>query len=200
MPGPDRERMAQPFERDPETGKAVQLIEGKTAPRFESGGGGLFSTMDDYAQFATMLYRGGTFAGTRLLGRKTLDFMTADHLGPNVRIANTTLLQPGHRFGLGFAIRQDVGMATTVGTVGEYFWGGLAGTVVLGRARRRTVRDDDDPGAGTARLLSLPIPQSGLRGARLAFRHRRFCRHREDQRRQRISATARDNRQRITVA
>jgi CubicO group peptidase (beta-lactamase class C family) len=54
--------------------------------------------------------------------------MTADHLGPNVRIANTTLLQPGHRFGLGFAIRQDVGMATTVGTVGEYFWGGLAGT------------------------------------------------------------------------
>jgi CubicO group peptidase (beta-lactamase class C family) len=129
VPAEDRARMAQPFERDPDNAKPVNLIEGKAPPRFESGGGGLFSTMDDYAQFATMLYRGGTFAGTRFLGRKTLDFMTADHLGPNVRIANTTLLQPGHRFGLGFAIRQEVGMATTVGTVGEYFWGGLAGTV-----------------------------------------------------------------------
>ena len=53
VPGPDRERMAQPFDRDPETGKPVELIDGKTAPRFESGGGGLFSTMDDYARFAT---------------------------------------------------------------------------------------------------------------------------------------------------
>ena len=129
VPAEDRERMAQPFERDPETGKAVELVEGKTSPRFESGGGGLFSTMDDYARFAHMLYRNGTLAGTRFLGRKTLEFMTADHLGPNVRIANTNLLQPGHRFGLGFAIRREAGMGPTVGTVGEYFWGGLAGTV-----------------------------------------------------------------------
>jgi CubicO group peptidase (beta-lactamase class C family) len=129
VPAEDRERMAQPFDRDPETGKAVELIEGKTAPRFESGGGGLFSTMDDYARFAHMLYRGGFLAGTHFLGRKTLDYMTSDHLAPDVRIANTNLLQPGHRFGLGFAIRRDPGMASTVGTVGEYFWGGLAGTV-----------------------------------------------------------------------
>jgi len=129
VPVEERERVAGPFDRDPETGKAVQLIEGKSAPRFESGGGGLFSTMDDYARFATMLYRGGSLAGTRFLGRKTLDYMTSDHLAPNVRIANTNLLQPGHRFGLGFAIRRDVGMAPTIGTVGEFFWGGHAGTV-----------------------------------------------------------------------
>ena len=129
VPGPDRERMAQPFDRDPETGKPVELIEGKTAPRFESGGGGLFSTMDDYARFATMLYRGGSLGDTYFLGRKTLEYMTSDHLAPDVRNGNPTLLQPGHRFGLGFAIRRDPGMAATVGTVGEYFWGGLAGTV-----------------------------------------------------------------------
>ena len=129
VPGPDCERMAQPFDRDPETGKPVELIDGKTAPRFESGGGGLFSTMDDYARFATMLYRGGSLGDTHFIGRKTLDYMTSDHLAPNVRNGNPTLLQPGHRFGLGFAIRRDPGMAATVGTVGEYFWGGLAGTV-----------------------------------------------------------------------
>jgi CubicO group peptidase (beta-lactamase class C family) len=129
VPAPDRERMAQPFDRDPETGKPVELIEGKTAPRFESGGGGLFSTMDDYARFATMLYRGGSLGDTHFIGRKTLDYMTSDHLAPHVRNGNPTLLQPGHRFGLGFAIRREPGMAATVGTVGEYFWGGLAGTL-----------------------------------------------------------------------
>lgn len=85
--------------------------------------------MDDYARFATMLYRGGSLGDTHFIGRKTVDYMTSDHLAPNVRNGNPTLLQPGHRFGLGFAIRRDPGMAATVGTVGEYFWGGLAGTV-----------------------------------------------------------------------
>jgi CubicO group peptidase (beta-lactamase class C family) len=129
VPAEDRQRMAQPFDRDPETGKVVELIEGKIPPRFESGGGGLFSTMDDYARFAHMLYRGGALAGTHFLGRKTLEYMTSDHLAPNVHIANTHLLQPGHRFGLGFAVRRDAGLAPTAGTVGEYFWGGLAGTI-----------------------------------------------------------------------
>ena len=128
-PADKRERLAEPFASDPETGKPVQLIETQTAPRFESAGGGLFSTMEDYARFAHMLYRGGTFGGVRFLGRKTLEYMTSDHLGPNVRIADTNLLQPGHRFGLGFSVRCEVGMAPTPGTPGEFSWGGLAGTV-----------------------------------------------------------------------
>jgi CubicO group peptidase (beta-lactamase class C family) len=128
-PANDRERQAQPFERDPDSGKPVQLIETHTAPRFESGGGGLFSTMDDYVRFAQMLYLGGTLGSTRIIGRKTLAYMTCDHIGPNVPIINTNLLPPGHRFGLGFAVRHELGMAPTVGTPGEFFWGGLAGTV-----------------------------------------------------------------------
>jgi CubicO group peptidase (beta-lactamase class C family) len=129
LPASKRERRAEPFASDPDTGKRVQLVEIPTAPRFESGGGGLFSTMDDYLRFAQMLYLGGAFGGTRFLGRKTLEFMTSDHIGPHVPIANPNLLPPGHRFGLGFAVRHEVGMAPTPGTPGEFFWGGLAGTV-----------------------------------------------------------------------
>ncbi len=129
LPADKRERVAAPFSTDPDSGKPVELIDMPTPPRFESGGGGLYSTMEDYARFAQMLYQGGTSAGTRFLGRKTLEYMTSDHLGANVRIVDTNLLLPGHRFGLGFAVRTEVGIAPTAGTLGEYFWGGLAGTV-----------------------------------------------------------------------
>ncbi len=129
LPPDKTERLAEPFERDPDNGKPVQLVEISAPPRFESGGGGLYSTMDDYLQFALMLGGGGVRDGVRIIGRKTLDYMTADHLGPNVRIANTNLLQPGHRFGLGFSVRTETGRALTPGSIGEYSWGGLAGTV-----------------------------------------------------------------------
>ena len=122
------ERLAEAFANDPDTGAAVELINVRAAPRLEMGGGGLVSTMDDYARFLLMLYRGGTLGAARILGRKTIAFMTADHLGPDVRIGTRFLLAPGHGFGLGFAVRRDAGMAPTPGTVGEYFWGGIAGT------------------------------------------------------------------------
>ena len=124
-----RDRLAEPFDRDPDNGKPVQLIETETPPLFESGGGGLFSTMDDYARFTQMLYLGGTLGSTRFIGRKSLEYMAADHLGPDVPIINTNLLPAGHGFGLGFAVRRELGRAPTVGTPGEFFWGGLAGTV-----------------------------------------------------------------------
>jgi CubicO group peptidase (beta-lactamase class C family) len=128
-PQDKRARLAEPFPTDPDNGRPVQLIETPTPPRFESGGGGLYSTMDDYVRFAHMLYCGGTLGTARFLGRKTLEFMTSDHLGANVRIVNTNLLPPGHRFGLGFAVRTEVGMGPSPGTPGEFFWGGLAGTM-----------------------------------------------------------------------
>ncbi len=128
---PDKyERVAEPFGRDPDApGKPVQLIEKETRQRFESGGGGLWSTMNDYARFAQMLYRGGTLGTARIIGRKTLAFMASDHLGPNVRNGTPSLLAPGHGFGLGFCVRLVPGMASTPGTPGEFYWGGLAGTV-----------------------------------------------------------------------
>jgi CubicO group peptidase (beta-lactamase class C family) len=121
-------RAAEPFDRDPDNGKPVQLIEKENRQRFESGGGGLWSTMADYLRFAQMLYSGGALGNVRIIGRKTLAFMTSDHLGPNVRNGTPALLAPGHGFGLGFCVRLVSGMASTPGTPGEFFWGGLAGT------------------------------------------------------------------------
>jgi len=96
-------------------------------PRFESGGGGLLSTIGDYARFAAMLSSGGELDGVRILGPRMIQFMASDHLGSNVDRSHA-LLAPGHGFGLGFGVRLQYGLATTPGSVGDYFWGGWAGT------------------------------------------------------------------------
>jgi CubicO group peptidase (beta-lactamase class C family) len=81
----------------------------------------------DYARFCQMLLNGGTLDGVRIVGRKTLELMSSDHLGPNVRIEGT-ILQGGHGFGLGFAVRSRQGIAPYPGSVGQFFWSGMAGT------------------------------------------------------------------------
>jgi CubicO group peptidase (beta-lactamase class C family) len=96
-------------------------------PRCESAGGGLFSTIEDYARFAAMLSGGGALDGHRILGPRTIRFMASDHLGPHVDRSNA-LLAPGHGFGLGFGVRLQNGLALTPGSAGDYFWGGWAGT------------------------------------------------------------------------
>ena len=96
-------------------------------PRFESGGGGLLSTIGDYARFLAMLSGGGALDGERILGARTIRFMASDHLGPDVD-RSSEVLPPGHGFGLGFGVRLQYGLAPTPGSVGDYFWGGWAGT------------------------------------------------------------------------
>jgi CubicO group peptidase (beta-lactamase class C family) len=126
VPPRHHSRLAEAFARDPDSGAAVQLVEVRDAPNFESGGGGLVSTASDYARFLQMLLNGGTLDGSRLLSRKTIELMTADHLGPITGAPD--LLLPGHGFGLGFAVRLHTGIAYVPGSIGQYFWGGLAGT------------------------------------------------------------------------
>ncbi|RTE92053.1 serine hydrolase domain-containing protein [Bradyrhizobium sp. LVM 105] len=120
-------RLAEPFAADPWTGDKVALFNMLEQPVMESGGGGLVSTTMDYARFCLMLRNGGTLDGNRIIGRKTLELMASDHLGPHVQI-NGTLLAPGHGFGLGFAVRRESGIAPFPGSVGQYFWSGIAGT------------------------------------------------------------------------
>lgn len=120
-------RLAEPFAADPWTGDKVALFNMLEQPVMESGGGGLVSTTMDYARFALMLRNGGTLDGVRIIGRKTLELMASDHLGPDVKI-NGTLLAPGHGFGLGFAVRREAGIAPFPGSAGQYFWSGIAGT------------------------------------------------------------------------
>ncbi|UPJ70397.1 serine hydrolase domain-containing protein [Bradyrhizobium sp. 187] len=120
-------RLAEPFAADPWTGDKVALFNMLEQPIMESGGGGLVSTTMDYARFALMLRNGGTLDGNRIIGRKTLELMASDHLGPNV-VTNGTLLSPGHGFGLGFAVRREASIAPFPGSVGQFFWSGIAGT------------------------------------------------------------------------
>jgi CubicO group peptidase (beta-lactamase class C family) len=90
--------------------------------KYESGGGGLLSTTDDYLRFTAALANGGTLNGKRIIGKQTLAFMTADHVGRRPG------RPPGFGFGLGFEVRTAVGDSAQPGTVGEYGWSGAAGS------------------------------------------------------------------------
>ena len=126
VPEKDHARIAEPFAKDPEGGADISLLDVKRTALFESGGGGMVSTTHDYARFCAMLANNGRLGDVRLLGRKTIELMTSDHLG-NVP-SNPELLPPGHGFGLGFAVRTQAGMAPFPGSVGNYYWSGAAGT------------------------------------------------------------------------
>ena len=121
------DRRADPFSFDFMTAAGVDTRESTSAPKFESGGGGLMSTLADYTRFAALLSGGGSLEGVRILGARTLAFMASDHLDASVRRGHY-LLWPGHGFGLGFAVRTDLGQAPTAGSIGEFFWGGMMGT------------------------------------------------------------------------
>jgi CubicO group peptidase (beta-lactamase class C family) len=122
VPADKLDRAAQPWARaeDPPMTRRFDVA---MVPKFQSGGGGLVSTALDYLRFAQMLLNGGAGQGVRLLGRKTVEFMTADHLG------SIPYEVPGMGFGLGFQVRRDAGIARLPGSVGEYGWAGNAGTL-----------------------------------------------------------------------
>lgn len=171
VPTEKRDRFLPNHFIDPKTGKLADTI---NAPEpfnyrdkvamidfldvsFFSGGGGLVSTASDYARFAEMLRRGGALDGRRILGTKTVAFMTKNHLNSEtvVDIAGETpeafrsqqhlnnLVRPdnfgnqsasaigrvGFGFGLGFGVVTDSAAIGIMGSDGEYNWGGAAGTV-----------------------------------------------------------------------
>jgi len=122
--------IAEPFARDPDGGVQMRVIDVRLDATLASGGGGLISTAQDYARFLQFMLNRGELNGVRLLGPQTVDFMTCDHLGeiPVAATGSLALLPAGHGFGLGFAVRKQLGVAPVPGSVGTYFWGGLAGT------------------------------------------------------------------------
>jgi CubicO group peptidase (beta-lactamase class C family) len=120
-------RRAAPFSFDFMTAAGVDGCNATAPPKFEAGGGGLMSTLNDYTRLAAMLNNGGVFDGVRILGPRTIGFMASDHLDAKADRSHV-LLWPGHGFGLGFAVRNEPGRAPTPGSIGEFFWGGMMGT------------------------------------------------------------------------
>lgn len=122
------DRIVEPFPSDRTIGVGATFNGPRVIQKWESGGGGLVSTAMDYARFLQMLLNGGTLDGKRILGLRTIAYMTADHLSP--AIATTSLYLPGagFGFGLGVAVRRDAGVSPVAGSVGEYNWGGAGGT------------------------------------------------------------------------
>ena len=84
-----------------------------------SGGAGCLSTAEDYARFLQMMLNGGKFNGKRIISRKSVELMTVNHLGDI-----TFPWDEGTGFGLGFDVLEDLGLRGTMGSIGEYGWGG----------------------------------------------------------------------------
>ena len=132
-------RLASNYFPHPQTGMAALLDAADTSPfqndpTWEGGGGGLVSTMSDYHRFCQMLMNGGTLDGQRIIGRKTLQFMTMNHLpgGKDLQSSGTPLWSEtpyiGVGFGLGFSVQIDPAQTQVISSPGEFAWGGAAST------------------------------------------------------------------------
>lgn len=137
---PDKaSRLTDCYVFDVGSGKRVLYDDGEnsrwlTKPNFFSGGGGLVSTALDYNKFCQMLANWGELNGERIIGRKTLELMTMNHLPDKNDLSSMSVSMfsetqnAGTGFGLGFAVTQDVARAMIPGSAGEYYWGGMFST------------------------------------------------------------------------
>ena len=123
-------RMAEPLPSD----SILQLAEKdrRDHPEWESGGGGLVSSIRDYGRFAQMLLNGGEFDGRRYLSPAAFKLMTTDHIGPGSGVGRDYFYFPGDGFGYGYGIgvRTDPGNAKPPppGSIGELKWDSGSGT------------------------------------------------------------------------
>jgi CubicO group peptidase (beta-lactamase class C family) len=122
--------IAEPFPNDRKIGAGSEMNDPRIARKWESGGGGMMSTISDYAKFAQMVLNGGTLDGKRYLSPKTIAYMGSNHIGPGSGVVPGPyyLPGPGFGFGLGFAVRTEAGVSPIEGSVGEMNWSGAGGT------------------------------------------------------------------------
>jgi CubicO group peptidase (beta-lactamase class C family) len=137
VPAAKAPRVAALYNPDPATGKAVPSPMARSVvdpPAFLSGGGGLLSTAADYLRFCHMLLGRGELDGVRLLGTRTVEYMTQNHLPGGADLeafgrplfAETTFAGVG--FGLGFSVVDDPVKNKVLCSTGEFAWGGAAST------------------------------------------------------------------------
>jgi CubicO group peptidase (beta-lactamase class C family) len=131
----ERARYAQPLAKDRHVERNSLDV-----TRWESGGGGLVSTVADFARYGQMLLNGGTLDGKTYLGPASFKDMTTDHIGPGAGVARNFFYFPGDGFGFGygFGVRTDPGFAipSPAGSSGEIKWDGATGVyIVVDRAQ-----------------------------------------------------------------
>jgi CubicO group peptidase (beta-lactamase class C family) len=122
--------IAEPFPDDRTIGAGAKMGDPRVPQKMQSGGGGMVSTIDDYARFAQMILNGGELDGKRYLSPKTVAYMGSNQIGPGSGVVPGPyyLPGPGFGFGLGFAVRTDAGIVANEGSVGEMNWSGAGGT------------------------------------------------------------------------
>lgn len=130
---PDKvSRFVEPFDDD-KKGLVLQYTDPTKPVKWEAGGHGLTATVMDYARFAHMLLNKGALDGNRVLGKKTVELMTTDHVGNVFDHGPAYLPGQNHGFGLLGAVRTEgprapAGLNPMDGSVGEFYWAGYAGT------------------------------------------------------------------------
>lgn len=138
VPAGKTDRLTDCYAFAPGKGRVMYDRAGQSAwsrpPRLLSGGGGLVSTALDYHRFCRMCLNGGELDGARIVGRKTLELMTMNHLpgGSDLTSMSRSMFSEaanaGVGFGLGFAVNLDPAKTMIPGSVGEYYWGGMFST------------------------------------------------------------------------
>ncbi|MFZ5732442.1 MAG: serine hydrolase domain-containing protein [Pseudomonadota bacterium] len=150
-----RARMAEPMPNDNVLGRAEQLRRART--RWESGGGGLLSTINDYARFGHMILNGGELDGKRYLSAEAFKLMTTDKVGPGTGVEHDDNYYPGDGFGYGygFGVRTTIGVLKPprAGSLGELKWDSGSGTYF-----------GVDPKEGTVYIL---MEQTGVERGRI---------------------------------
>jgi CubicO group peptidase (beta-lactamase class C family) len=130
IPADKAGRYAKPLPADPMTGRPQGFTPLTESAKFECGGGCAASTAGDYMRFAQMLLNKGKYGDTRILARKTVEYMLSNQLGPEVKnlIGNADPTRADYGFGLGLAVQTTPGIVRMVGDVGNFSWPGASGT------------------------------------------------------------------------
>jgi CubicO group peptidase (beta-lactamase class C family) len=128
VPPEKQNRIAEPKAGGDKDWDPTIMIDPRKKATLFGGGYAMVSTAGDYLRFSQMLANGGQLEGVRILSRKTVDYMTSNHLTPEISKGPNWLPGAGYGFGLGFGVRLETGMSEWMGTPGDFYWGGYAGT------------------------------------------------------------------------
>jgi CubicO group peptidase (beta-lactamase class C family) len=125
------QRLTQIYTANPKTGQTIvmqnePLGDYMSDPDIHNAGGGLVSTMQEYFTFAQMMLNGGEVNGVRILGRKTVEYMSSNHLPQHLIPFNQD--SKGEGYGLAMSVTVDPGMSGFMSSKGNFGWGGAAST------------------------------------------------------------------------